>query len=92
MPLSSLINTARCNHAVQKQIVYRNPEPRFIDADAVAEEKKKEQEEQHTNGDWRECPYLKELNSDYYCNFFMAKCACEKCNGRLPLAGEKKRR
>jgi len=92
MPLNSLIAAARHGRAAQKQIVYKAPLPRFIDADAVVEEKNAELEEQRQNGDWRDCSHLKEVNTTYYCNHFMSKCACEKCNGKLPLLAEKKRR
>ena len=92
MPLNSLIDSARHNHAVQKQIIYKAPAPRYIDGDKLAEEKKQELAEQRANGDWRDCSHLKEVNNAYFCSHFMAKCACEKCNGKLPLLGEKKRR
>jgi len=67
------------------------PAPRFIDADAFVEQKAVEAQEQHENGDWRDCSHMKEVNNTYYCDHFMSKCACEKCNGKLPLLANKMR-
>jgi len=92
MPLSNLVASARRNAPIQKQIIYKVPAPRFIDADAVSVEKIEEQqkERQSAKQDWRECKYLKEVSNTYYCTHFMSKCACEKCNGTLPSISSKK--
>lgn len=90
MPLNSLVAEVKRRAAVQKQITYRMPAPRFIDGDAFQEEKKSEAVKSTGNEDWHECKYLKEVNNTHYCNYFMSKCACEKCNGRLPLLAQKK--
>ena len=91
MPLSSLVAEVKRTPVSQKQIVYKMPAPRFIDADAFQEEKKQEVKKSATSADWRECKYLREVNNTYYCNYFMSKCAREKCNGKLPLLAQKKR-
>ena len=90
MPLSSLVAEVKRQPLVQKQIVYKMPAPRFIDADAFVKEKKETAEKNAAGNDWRECKHLKEVNNSYYCNYFMSKCACEKCNGELPLLAQKK--
>ncbi len=90
MPLSSLVAAVKRTTAPQKQIIYRMPAPRFIDADSFVKEKEERKEKAIAGNDWRECKYLKEVNNTYYCNYFMAKCACEKCNGKLPLLAQKK--
>ena len=90
--MNSLIAEVKRNHTAPKQIVYSIPAPRFIDADAAMERKETETQKRHETGDWRDCKYMKEINNTYYCNHFMSKCACEKCNGKLPLIGEKRRR
>jgi len=95
MPLTSLVAEIKRNHTAPKQIVYHMPAPRFIDADKASEQIEQQAQEQAQKQaaceDWRDCKYMKEVNNTYYCNHFMSKCACEKCNGKLPLLAKKMR-
>lgn len=90
MPLNSLVKAARNRTLPQKQkIKYKKQTPKFIDADK-ASKKLEEESKQTVCEDWRECKHLTEANNEYYCNHFMSQCAKEKCNGSMPLIGEKK--
>ncbi len=77
MGLSGIVAAARASEGVQKRFVYKKPKPRFIDADDLVEEIKKKEKEV---ADWRTCKYLKEQNGCFFCTYFIAKCAKEKCN------------
>ncbi|MEM0360407.1 MAG: hypothetical protein QXK06_03695 [Candidatus Diapherotrites archaeon] len=92
MPLQSVVTAVKKNPLPQKQIVYQKPEPRFIDADEVVTQKQEESPNQPRIGDWKSCQYFKEVNGKKYCVHFMSFCAMEKCNGTLPLLGQKMRR
>ena len=94
MPLNSLVAEVRRSPVQLKQFKYHAPAPRFIDGDKAARDIEEQMQEQATrqSDDWRDCRYMKELSNTYYCNHFMSKCACEKCNGKLPFLGEKRRR
>jgi hypothetical protein len=83
MALESFVRAVRASKTAQesvpkpKVITYKKPEPKFIDADELAEEMRKKQQQ---NGDWKTCKFVKQQNGEFFCTYFIAKCAKEKCN------------
>ncbi|MCD6478962.1 MAG: hypothetical protein J7L44_03695 [Candidatus Diapherotrites archaeon] len=82
MALESFVRAVRASNTRQavsksKAIPYKKPEPKFIDADELAEEMRKKQKQ---NGDWKTCKFVKQQNGEFFCTYFIAKCAKEKCN------------
>lgn len=77
MGLNSIVTAAKATKTVQKKIIYKKPEPKFIDADKLAEEVKQKQLQEIN---WQNCKYLKERDGCFFCTYFISKCAKEKCN------------
>ncbi|MFH1234385.1 MAG: hypothetical protein V1493_02125 [Candidatus Diapherotrites archaeon] len=92
MPLQSVVTAVKRNPLAPKQIVYQKPAPRFIDADEFTAQKQAGSPNQPVTEAWKTCQYFKEANDKKYCIHFMSFCAMEKCNGTLPLLGQKMKR
>ncbi|MCD6247141.1 MAG: hypothetical protein J7J87_01750 [Candidatus Diapherotrites archaeon] len=77
MGLNSIVAAAKATKTVQREIAYKKPKPKFIDADELSEDM---QQKQLQNENWKTCKYLKEQNGCFFCTYFISKCAKEKCN------------
>jgi len=90
MALESFVRAVRVSKTPQTSAVnadhgsisYKKPKPKIIDADRLAEEM---QQNKMQNSDWKTCRFVKCQNGEFFCTYFISKCAKEKCNKKYLL-------
>ncbi len=81
--LESYVRAARHSGArTQQKIVYRKPEPRFVDASVRSREIKEEKEQGGAGEDWEKCAHLKVSGGKHSCKKFFCPCAKDNCSKR----------